>query len=178
MEDRKAWRRIKQNEEIGFEYLFNKYYDPLCSFAEVYVRSRDISSDLVSDFFIKLWNQRHQINIDNSVRAFIFKSVKNACLNSIRDQKKELFNYEDFSDILKTTELSPQERLEFKELQEEIDAIAQELPKKRKLVLLLKLKAGLSNKEIAGTLNISENTVKNQLGHAVKRLKEKLKIQI
>src|SRR5690554_2740875 len=79
MEDRKAWRRIMQNEEIGLGYLFNQCYESLCKLAEIYLKLRDIASD----FFIKLWEQRHQINIDNSVRAFIFKPVKNACLKEL-----------------------------------------------------------------------------------------------
>lgn len=177
MQDRKAWRQIKQNQEAGFEYLFNKYYDPLCVFAEIYLKSPDIASDAVSDVFIKLWNQRHRITINSSVRAFIFRSVKNACLNSIRDQKKGMQDYEDFADILVSADLSPQETIEFRELQQEVDAITQELPERRRLVLTLKLEAGLSNKEIADTLNISENTVKNQLGHAINRLREKLRIR-
>ena len=177
MEDSKAWGQVKQNKEAGFEFLFNKYYEALCGFAEVYLKSQDVASDIVSDFFIKLWNHRHQININVSVRAFIFKSVKNACLNHIRDEKAASYNYEDFSDILISTELSPHEKMEFSELQKEIDMITHELPERRKLVLTLKLKAGLSNKEIAGTLNISENTVKNQLAHARSSLREKLRIR-
>ncbi|MCE7055219.1 RNA polymerase sigma-70 factor [Algoriphagus sp. AGSA1] len=172
-EDNDALAQLSCNNTDGLKYIFDKYYNGLCDFATIYVRPSDVSSDLVSDFFIRFWNQRHQIKITGSLRAYLYKSVKNACLNHLRGRKVEMMNYEDYSEVFISTELSPDEQMEFKEFQDKLDFFTNSLPDRRKLILQLKLKSGFSNSEVAEALQISESTVKNQMRAVINSLKEK-----
>lgn len=173
-EDNDALSQLCRNDETGLKVIFDKYYAGLCEFAAMYVQPKDASSDLVSDFFIRFWNNRHQIKVTGSLRAYLYKSVKNACLNHLRGRKVEMMNYEDYSEVLISTELSPDEQMEFKEFQDKLDIFSNSLPERRKLILQLKLKSGFSNSEIAETLTISESTVKNQMRAVINSLKEKM----
>jgi len=177
IEDKKALTLISENNTVGLQCIFDKYYAGLCDFASLYVQQSDVASDLVTEFFIKFWNQRHQIQITGSVKAYLYKSIKNAAFNHLRGRKKEMMNYEDYSEVLISTELSPDEQMEFKEFQDELDVFSNSLPQRRKIILKLKLDAGLSNQEIAQTLQVAESTVKNQLRSAVISLKDKFKIK-
>ncbi|QDH81314.1 RNA polymerase sigma-70 factor [Echinicola soli] len=177
MDDNKAITLMKNNDPSGLQYLFDKYYASLCDFAFLYLRSSDAAEDLVSDFFIKFWKQQEKISIERSVRAFMFKSVKNASLNSLRGKNRELLHFEECNEVLVSTDLSPQEQIEFKEFQDELESFTQSLPDRRKLILTLKIRAGLSNQEIATALMIAESTVKNQLSVAMSSLRDKFKIK-
>lgn len=177
MDDLKAFERIQDNDTVAFKYLFDKYYERLCDFALLYVHSTDASADLVTEFFIKFWNQRDRIHVTRSLRSFIYKSVKNASLNYLRTQRRQMLNYEDYHEVLVSTDLSPQEQMEFQEFQHELETFTQSLPDRRKLILTLRIKAGLSNKEIADTLAITESTVKNQLCEAMGSIRTKFKLK-
>ncbi|MFC4874660.1 RNA polymerase sigma factor [Negadavirga shengliensis] len=176
MEDKKALELLKKDKEKGLEFLFQKYYDPLCRFVFLHYPSRQAAEEIVSDFFVKLWKKRHSLLIQISVKAYFYRSIRNATLNYIRDHKNLKADMEDYKEILISTELSPQEQMEFREFQERMDEYTHGLPERRKIILELRLHAGFSNQQIADALNISPNTVKNQLGAAIKGLKDKLKI--
>jgi RNA polymerase sigma-70 factor (ECF subfamily) len=173
-EEKQALNQISQNNTVGLRFIFNKYHQSLCEFATIYVQRSDIACDLVSEFFIKFWNQRHQIHITGSLKSYLFKSIKNASLNQLRGKKMEMMNYEDYTEVFVSTDLSPSEQIEFKEFQDKLDILTNSLPARRKIILQLKVKSGLSNAEIAETLQLSESTVKNQLRTAFLSFKEKI----
>ncbi|WP_192350110.1 RNA polymerase sigma-70 factor [Algoriphagus sp. Y33] len=176
-EDKEALVQISANNTVGLKFIFEKYYNGLCEFAKFYVLPSDVASDLVTEFFIRFWNQRHQIVIKGSLKAYLFKSIKNASLNHLRGRKMEMMNYEDYSEVLVSTELTPDEQMEFKEFQDKLDTFANTLPERRKLILQLKLNSGFSNAEIAETLQIAESTVKNQLRTAISSLDGTIKLK-
>lgn len=175
MNDLEAFGLMKEGDPAGLKLLFDSYYPSLCGFAKTYVSSPDVAKDLISEFFIKLWQDREKISIQKSVKSFFFRSIKNTSLNYLRSQKGEMMDFQSYHEVLVSTELSPQEQLEFQEFQNDLDSFTQSLPDRRKLILNLKIKEGMSNEEIADTLMISESTVKNQLREAMLSIKSKYK---
>jgi RNA polymerase sigma-70 factor (ECF subfamily) len=71
-----------------FEQLFREYFSPLCNFALGYVNDLDTAKEVVQEVFINLWDKKDSITSDKSVKAYLFTSVRNRCLNYIRDHKK------------------------------------------------------------------------------------------
>ena len=155
-----------------FETYFDNFFRPLCAFGYRYIADTETIQDLVQSVFISFWDQRRNFENEKAVKAFLYTSVKNKCLNhlkhlSVRQKHEEQLIYE-----LESTELFNQQVIEedtFNLLYQEID----NLPNSAKKIMLLALK-GLKNKEIAEALGISENTVKTQKKIAYSKLKNKL----
>lgn len=175
MTDLQALELLKQNDQKGLEFLFDKYYDSLCRFAYLYYPNQSATEDIVSEFFIKLWERRDWIDITQSVKAYLFRGVHNGVLNAKRALKHE-DSIQDCNKLLESKDLNPQEQLEFLDFQQQLDAYVNALPDRKKVIFELKLFSDLSNQEIASLLGLSINTVKNQLCAALKNIRSNLKV--
>ena len=74
----------KKNLQV-FENFFNEYYPVLSRYAEGFVFDRQVCEDIVQDFFISFWQNVTKIEIETSIKVYFFTSIKNRCLNYIRD---------------------------------------------------------------------------------------------
>lgn len=167
--DQNYLRRIKANDQEALEELFEKYYYQLCDFAFQFVRSFDLTEEVVSDVFMKIWKNRRKIQIQNSFKAYLYTATRNQALNYL---KKEQRNLESL-DVLENTaseNYQPDEELMFRELENRIEILINILPPRRKLIFKLSRIEGFTYQEIADILSISIHTVQNQMVQAVKQL--------
>lgn len=157
--------------ESAFESLFRMHYSGLCSYANMFLNDLEASEDVVQEVFIKLWNGRADFQIKSSLKSYLFKAVKNACLNllahvNIREEYKkhnEALIQEDQSNFTDEAVVS--------ELENKIRLVIDELPTERRKIFILSRFEGLKYKEIAEKLNISVKTVENQMGKALQYLR-------
>ena len=165
--------KFRSGNQSAFKSLYDKYYEALFLFGQKYIPNSEAVEDLVQESFIKVWEKRSSFFHEAALKAFLYKSVRNACLNYLDHQKVER-NYEAQS---KTDVLSEDYFLN-NVIEEEVNRIISDtvnkLPESARMIYLLSLK-GLKNAEIAEDLNISINTVKTQKQRAGKFLKENLK---
>ena len=132
-----------------------------------------MAKELVQNLFVHLYENRSSLVITTSLESYLYQSVRNRCLNQIKQwktQKEHLENYlweHESSANLETT-------IRQNELEHAVFKIVESLPSQRKNVFLLSRVKGLSNSEIAGKLNISKRTVETHISHALKDLKVKL----
>jgi RNA polymerase sigma-70 factor (ECF subfamily) len=128
----------------------------------------------VQDLFVKYWLNRAKICISSSHRSYLFKSVRNSCLNFIKHRGIEE-NYRQYNneEIEKGT-FSLDEEFEGIELESKIRNAIDRLPPERKKVFIMCRFEGLKYMEIAEKSGISVKTVENQMGKAMKFLKEEL----
>ena len=160
---------IDKNE---FKRIFDHHFKSLCAFGYRYVQETSVAEDMVQEVFISFWEKRENFNHEKAIKAFLYTSVRNKCLNFLKHktvlQKHEgNLIYELESETFFTQHVIEEET--FNQLYVEIE----HLPNSAQKIILLALK-GLKNKEIADTLNISENTVKTQKKIAYKKLRTKL----
>jgi RNA polymerase sigma-70 factor, ECF subfamily len=163
-------QRVKENDQTALECLFEKYYYRLCDFAFQYVRSVELAEEVVSDVFLKIWENRHTIDIKTNFKAYIFTATRNQALNYLEKEKRDR---EDLDDILpgkSSDNYHPDEELIFQELENHIEVLINKLPPRRKLIFKLSLIEGFTYREIADILSISIHTVQNQMVQAVKKL--------
>lgn len=152
--------------------MFRAQYPKLCAYANTFLKDMQASEDVVHDVLIKLWEQREQIDIDLSLDAYLFRAVRNKCLNVIRHSEvKE--NYKVQMEHNSSSQ-HVEEDLEASELDTKIQSAIQSMPDKRKNIFLLSRFEGLKYSEIADQLNISVKTVENQMSSALKYLKSEL----
>ena len=156
--------RIKKRDKEAFRYLYEYYFAKMVLFAESYLYDEEEARDLVQDLFFHLWNHAGTVQVATSVKAYLFTSVRNRCLNAIRDRKirdehnNKLFEAQLFSG---TEDMVIDEEVH-RRLQEALDSLPD------------KCREGKKNKEIAEQLNIAETTVKTQVQRAYRMLRERL----
>ena len=160
--------RIRKSDHKTFETLFKSYYARLCEFSFLITKDKEASVDIVQDFFVKLWENRTKLKINN-LKSYMFKSVHN---NSVKHMGKTL-QFESFGEN-KTNNYGFSVPKDF-ELKEKLEKSLNELPPRCREVFILSRIDKLHHKEIAEKLGISTKTVEVQIRKASIFLKEKLK---
>lgn len=173
-EEIELFERIKNSDEGAFEILFHKYYKYLCLYASKIIQDDDSAEEIVQDLFVKLWEKREQLNIETSIKNYLFRSVKNLCLNFIQHNKTKLrYAQKVISEV--EHNYSDDDSFTEMELSQKIDEGINSLPEKRREIFKLSRQEGLKYHEIATKLNISIKTVETQMRLAIKMLRDKLK---
>ncbi|KJF45372.1 RNA polymerase sigma-70 factor [Draconibacterium sediminis] len=161
----------KKNKEV-FELLFDQYYPVLVKFAEGYLHDLDACEDLVQTFFISFWTGSQNMNITTSIKSYFFKSVKNLCLNQIRDLKVR--DKHEIQYVESLINIEPDEKLIDPDILSFINEAVESLPIQMSEIFRQKYFQGKQVKEIASNMGISDGTVKTQLFRARAILRDKL----
>jgi RNA polymerase sigma-70 factor (ECF subfamily) len=158
------FERLRKDDRLALNTLFANYYKKLCVFADTYLRNREESEEVVSDVFVTLWRQRHQLVVESNLRAYLYIYVRHGCFAVLRKRRPE---FEDVDDEAVAGELThtvdPERILHFKELKAHLDEAVLQLPLRCRQIFMMSRYDGLRYKEISEILSISEKTVENQL---------------
>ncbi len=165
---------IKNCNSEAFEYLFKNYSPRLKAYAGRFVTDKDVVGDIVQECFLRFWEKRETLSAI-SVSSLLFTMVRNSCLNYLKhlaivekhriaylakiDGEERLY----YTDFLLDTE----HKLLYKELQEQIDIVIDQLPKRCREVFLMSRFEGLKNREIAEILQISTTAVEKHIAKAL-----------
>jgi RNA polymerase sigma-70 factor (ECF subfamily) len=174
LNDRELFLQIKQGNKKSFEELFMAYYAPLCAFARKYIKDADECEEIVQGFFTRLWDKRDDLEINLSVKNYLFSSVRNRCINYLKHSKIKVEYQNDFLKSTDTQSDFSDAMLEI-DLVEKIEKSIAELPQRRREIFVLSREKGLKYREIADELGISIKTVEAQMGQALKDLRDSLK---
>jgi len=175
-ERERAWiNGVQDGDETAFEDMFRAYYPRLCRFAAEYVDSANRARDLVQDVFLRIWEQRAEWTVQRSLKAYLYRAVRNRALNEVRRRDTR---HEAEEDLEYTTDGNTREgaveAVHGGVLSEKVEAAIQALPKRRRTAFLLHRRHGLTYKEIARAMDITPKTVENQIGRALKALRNDL----
>jgi len=152
---------IKEDDSRAFNELYARTWKELYIKAYSKLKHEDLAKDIIQEIFVDLWNKR-QVKEINNVKAYLAQSVKFKVLDEFRKNRYEFVEIENFAEEIKENVYADSKLLDkefFMSLKDWIDS----LPHKRKEIFRLKYQEGLSNKEIALKLNISQKTVQNQV---------------
>lgn len=165
---------LLSNDEKAFELIYNYYYNSLCRFALRYLDNIEESEDVVQTTLIKLWNRIDDFSNVSAIKTYLFRSIQNACLNYLRDNK---LRKQTISSIdIELLEIASDSTDFFDdEKYDEVKKAIEMLPAQSKKILELNRFDGFSYKEIADQLNISHRTVDSHLTIAMRHLREHLK---
>ena len=157
-----------------FENLYKQHYQALVNFAMNMVNDNNAAKDIVQEVFIRLWNRREEIEFGPYIKRYLFKAVTNTSLDHLQSNKKRLQIFQTLINKNPIIRDVPTE-MEKKEFQNKVREAIDKLPPKCKVIFILSKHEGKKYKEIAAELNISIKTVENQMGIALKRVREDLK---
>lgn len=160
---------IRSGDEEAFRKLYDAFFQRLFRFAWHMTRSSHAAEDLVHDVFLNIWRIRAQWNPDISLSAYLFRATKNRVLNHQRNRRSSALEGELTAEDRVDTAFEEQERLEL------IKRCVDGLPPGCRTIFVMSRYDGLKYKHIAENLDVSIKTVENQMGRALRKLRECLK---
>jgi RNA polymerase sigma-70 factor (ECF subfamily) len=172
IEDKIIFNEIKKGNKLVYEALFFDYYDHLVHFADNYTLDQHVSKDLVQDIYLYIWENTEKINIHTSIKAYFYQSLKNRCLNYLKNLKMK-----DEKNVIYVEALlnSKDDTVFFDpDILDQIKKSMDELPSQMAKIIKMKYLDGMKQVEIADKMNISINTVKTQLKRAKVKLRDSL----
>lgn len=176
--DEEIIRQIKEGNIDAFNALFKAFYMPLYFSCRKFIASTDEAKDLLQNVFLRFWEKREEIDIHTSLKAYLFRSVQNECLNYLRSAPFH-FGERNSQDNTRfeicDSEATPDSILSIIEMEQIIKNTIRQLPPLCKTIFILSRLKGLKNQQIAKKLNISVRTVDTQIYRALKILKVRLK---
>lgn len=163
---------IRSGDRRAFEEMYNRYALSMIDYIVKVLRSEDEAMDIIQEIFISLWKRRETLEIQTSLKSYLFRSARNLSIRYIEQHlSKENFletlvsQFDGFAPSVVTD-------LEVKELEEQINDAVRNLPEKMREIFQLSRFENLSYHEIAERLQISDTTVKKQISNALKRIRQ------
>ena len=167
---------LKEGSREAFTMLYNLYADRLYSFALVQTKSKQMAEDVVQDTFLKLWNNRTNLNCYGNVQDLVFTMARNLIIDAFRRQVAniDIEAYFKLHEALPST-ASPEESLYFNETKEHLEQAKAKLSNKECKIYEMSREQDMPIKKIAQTLNLSPQTVKNYLTSTLKVFRSQLR---
>jgi RNA polymerase sigma-70 factor (family 1) len=165
---------IAKDDEHAFRILYDRYWKKLLVQALIKLQTAGEAEEIVQTIFINLWRRRHTIRLKYSFHTYVASSLKYEILRQLALNKKEKHFRENVSALHVVEDHSTRDWLDYEQLRYEIEKNVQLLPEKCQLVFRLSREAGLTEKQIAESLNIAPKTVQAHMGKALKQLRTSL----
>jgi RNA polymerase sigma-70 factor (family 1) len=167
-------KRLRNGEEAAYKDLFANYYKVLTVFANRYLKDIEASKELVQDLFVHLYERRENLDINSSLKSYLFRSTHNRCINFINAQKIRAKYAEHVNFTTDVQDNNLEHHVYSSELEHALYLAIGELPPKCRSIFTMNRFDGLSNTEIAEKLKLSKRTVETQISKALKILRVKL----
>jgi len=164
--------QFTQGNTAAFTAIYNEYYPTLYYFVKRFVNEREDAEDLTADIFVKLWKMHANFESINNIKAFLYITARNSCIDFLRHRQRQTQKQKDLLYLLLQEPaegtLKEDTRAEvLRAIYEEIER----LPAARRKVFKLAYLDGLSNDAIAEFLGLSNQTVRNHKQLAVNQLR-------
>jgi RNA polymerase sigma-70 factor (family 1) len=167
-------RRFKLGDTKAFEEIYRKYAASLTGFASSKLSSLEEARDLIHDLFVQFWTDRGKLQITTSLKSYLFAITRHRIIDHIRRNVV----HEHYSIMIQTLSNESENRLErnleAKDLRGALEKMINNLPPRTRKIYQLSREENLTISSIAKLLNISDQTVKNQLSTALKYLRNSL----
>jgi len=188
LEDAALIARAQAGDRAAFDVLVHRYDRDVLQLVLRVVRSPDEARDIYQEAFLKIYRNLHRFRLESSFYTWIYRVVTNVCLDHLRrrrsrpeDQAPAIAALDtgrtqpaDFFDSQQNTQADPERRLLGQEIGQRIDAALAQLSPRERMIFEMKHYQGLKLRAIGDVLGTSEETVKNSLFRATRKLREQL----
>ena len=161
-------------DEAAFKTLFTEHYKGMLSYACVILKDETEAEEIVQNVFVRLWEKQSSIRIETSLKAYLYRMVYNDCMNQVKHRNVVLKFQKEKTYAMKNERDNAEDRMAASQLNEKLSHALRELPEQCRTIFQLSRFEDLKYREIAAELRISEKTVENQMGKALKLLRMKL----
>lgn len=155
----------------SFISLYESFFIALCIFARNFIESRVQAEDIVQEVFFRLYDDRLSFDNISSLKSYLYRAVRNGCLNHIRDEDRRRTREMKFIEELSDNRIFFDHIVE-NEIHRQLQSILAELPPQCRSIFERTLE-GATSEEIAHAMNLSIETVKTQRKKAKRILRDK-----
>ncbi len=160
---------------MAFELIFYRYRGKVGNFLKGAIPVGSDWEELVSDVFLRIWMNREKLDSERPFESYLFRSARNIVVDQLRKKLGQTVYIQDGALVADFGVNNIDTKIEEKELQSWLEAMLQKIPDQRRQIFTMNRFEGLSYREIASKLNISENTVDTQIRRALQFFRTELK---
>ena len=169
-------KRVSEGSHLAFKQIFDQYKGAVYGYSYKLTKSSTLAEETVQEVFLKIWQNRTKLDFTRPIKPYIYKIAQNHVYNTLRnaaysDKLKEQIFY---SQAIGHT--ITEDQIIYRDLEAFQERAIQALPTRRQLIFRMSRMEGLSHEEIAQRLDISPNTVKDQIVKALKTIKAQLHV--
>ena len=167
---------LTEGNQEAFRIIFKAAYPQVRAFSLGLLKN-DAADDIAQLVFIKLWTKRAMLAQVRNFDTYLYTITKNTVLNHIASRKALMIDITDIPNV-STDNVSPLDQIEAGDMQLLIDMVVENMPPQRQAVYRMSREEGLSNDQIAETLELQKKTVENHLNLALGDIRKVLKFFI
>ncbi len=167
-------KELRGGSHKAFNAIYDMYADKLYSFALAHTKSQETAGDIVQETFLRLWTARESLSVDGSLQSLLFTIANNRLIDLFRKQinKTEMELYIGYKEEAGQEENTEAEtKLLYDDFVKTLKLCKKLLTSRQLEIYELSREKGKTIEEISEALNLSEQTVKNQLTTALKKIK-------
>jgi RNA polymerase sigma-70 factor (family 1) len=162
---------LRSDNEQAFRFIYDKFWEKLFFVAAKRLGDQDEAEEAVQDIFVNLWRRRSNLFIKVSFESYLAGAVKFEVLKKRASMARKESVMSEILANTQTAEYNDRNLYDMRLLEEELQQTVISLPPKCQLVFIMSRNRGLSNKQIASDLNISEKAVEKHITSALKVIK-------
>ncbi len=168
-------RAMQQGDRNSFQCVYRYYQEIIYRYCLQLLKSPALAEEATVDVFVQLWQSRHRVDTEHTVRPFLYKIARDTAYNSLKKIAREARLRKEFMAHFEPASWqNGEEQLLARERLQAMHQVIDRLPPKRKLIFKMRYYEGKDNKAIAKQLDISSNTVKVHLVKAKHYLRRHL----
>ncbi|MCU0474314.1 MAG: RNA polymerase sigma-70 factor [Bacteroidales bacterium] len=164
--------KLQKGNVKAFEKIFSLYHKRIYNFCGTLHQSSEKSQETVQKVFIALWEQREQLDENKSLGGYLYSIARYMVYQDFRQQVYKKAAYDHFILNSEYTNEFTWDKVLFNELLEFFESLIERLPERQREIFRLSRVKGLTYKQIADQLSISENTVDTQIRRALDFVRE------
>lgn len=172
--DQELMLEIKAGNMLAFDCLYRKYGNQLYGFALSFLKSPEEAENIIQEVFLSLWEHRHSVINEASVKYYVFSIAYNSSISVLRKKIRETKFIDHLKSLQDIQHDTVNTELEFNELNDKLNQVIDQLPPRQREVFLLHRIDGLKYRDISERLGISVNTIENHMSKALKTIRKKL----
>lgn len=172
--------QLRYNDPQALKSLYDLYGTRLFQLAMAIVKSRELAEEVVEDVFIQAWNKRSRLADLENLPFYLYTTAKNIGCSYLRKYSRlqKTFSLDEVSLPYYQLSKPPEDLMITSETIQLINRAINDLPPKCRLIFKLVKEDGLKYREVAHLLHISVKTVENQVGIALKKVQESIKVHL
>lgn len=167
-------KKIKEGDIKAFESVFRLYYSPLCMYAASLTGRMETAEEIVQELFYVFWKEKENIRLLFSLKSYLYGAVRNRCFQHLEHLDVRNRYRESVLSGENENPDTPQEELEYKELQQVVDNTIRQLPERRQKIFRMHRFQGMKYAEIASLLSLSIKTVEAEMTKALQTLRKEI----
>nr|WP_319399797.1 RNA polymerase sigma-70 factor [uncultured Carboxylicivirga sp.] len=175
-------RKVRGGDENAFGIIFKAYFPRLLVYAKGMVGDQEVAEDLVQEAFASVWEKRYLLKDKGNLKSFLFRAVRNICLNHLDHNKVvnkyiDAFRHESASQGLYMFNFLDEQEYEeaCNEMMDEVHRILKTLPPTVRQAFVLSRIKELKNQEVAEQMGLNIKTVEKHISRALKTLRDVMK---